>query len=154
MMTTSVSDFESKVEMVPECGCWIWMGATRDGRYGNITVHSREKRTCGPSPQRDVRAHRFSWKLYNGAIPKGMKVLHRCDTPCCVNPRHLFIGSHQDNMTDKARKGRNRNNRKLTEEQVLQIKQDGRLQREIAKDYGICRQCVSMIKLRQSWKHL
>jgi hypothetical protein len=52
-------------------------------------------------------AHRASWEAYRGPIPKGMWVLHKCDTMPCVNPDHLFLGTHQDNMTDKTRKGRN-----------------------------------------------
>lgn len=74
---------------VTECGCWIWLGA--GVRYGLV---------------RGDRAHRLSWKAFKGPIPENMHVLHKCDTPLCVNPDHLFLGTHQDNMLDKERKGR------------------------------------------------
>jgi hypothetical protein len=74
---------------VPECGCWIWLGAAN--RYGMV---------------RGDRAHRVSWKTFRGPIPHGLHVLHKCDTPLCVNPDHLFLGTHLDNMKDKEEKGR------------------------------------------------
>ena len=80
---------------VPFCGCWIWEGARRSRRYGIIKVRGKAE-----------AAHRISWMVYRGDIPDGMHVLHHCDTPLCVNPDHLFLGTHQDNMDDKERKGR------------------------------------------------
>ncbi len=56
--------------------------------------------------QKLLRAHRFSWQIHKGDIPEKLHVLHKCDTPACVNPDHLFLGTNGDNMRDKAKKGR------------------------------------------------
>lgn len=85
-------------------GCWNWHGAfdgqPRDGdnprgRYGRFVI---KKRTMG--------AHRASYELHRGPAPKGMQACHKCDNPACVNPDHLFLGTHQDNTDDKVAKGR------------------------------------------------
>ena len=75
-------------------GCWIWIGAKQHS-YGKMRFMMK-----------DVRAHRASWMIHFGEIPEGMSVLHRCDTPLCVNPNHLFLGTQQENMADKVAKGR------------------------------------------------
>lgn len=83
--------------------CWIWQGAVggrKPGRgysgYGKFTVRGRQ-----------YDAHRVSWELHNGRpIPHGYQVMHKCDTPLCVNPRHLGIGTNDDNMADMETKGR------------------------------------------------
>jgi len=80
---------------VTECGCWIWLGALSGGRYGGIKVSGRV-----------VRTNRAAWIAYHGNEPSNLHVLHHCDMPLCVNPDHLFLGTHQDNMDDKERKGR------------------------------------------------
>ena len=79
--------------------CWLWIGPTSNGRYGQFGRGSK------PNEIR-VKAHRFSWELFNGPIPEGMKVLHSCDNPPCVNPSHLFLGTQKDNAQDAIRKGR------------------------------------------------
>ena len=86
--------FWSKVRKADGDACWAWTGAKRSD-YGAIKI-------AGDS----VLAHRVAWELTNGPIPEGQHVLHRCDNPPCVNPSHLFTGSHADNMRDAFRKGR------------------------------------------------
>lgn len=76
--------------------CWLWTGAT-NGRYGHIS------RGTGLGL---VGSHRASWEIHNGPIPPGMHVCHHCDTPPCVRPDHLFLGTNQDNTNDKVAKGR------------------------------------------------
>jgi hypothetical protein len=78
-----------------EDSCWTWNGSrTRDG-YGHFGIN-----------RKTVVAHRFSWALSFGSIPDGSIVCHKCDTPSCVNPLHLFIGTDLDNARDRERKGR------------------------------------------------
>lgn len=75
--------------------CWIWLG----------TKHYRGYGACAKA-YGDTRAHRVSWKLTHGPIPKGQGVLHRCSTPLCVNPAHLYLGDQKQNMADCVAAGR------------------------------------------------
>ena len=141
--------FENHIFMEPMSGCWLWMAAISKKNYALFTV------------QRGIKqlGHRASWEIYKGPIPKGMKVLHKCDTPPCVNPEHLFLGTMADNTHDACNKGRmgpgeKDGNAKLTNQKVIEIRKDGRNQSAIAKDYGITRQNISSIKCRKSWKHI
>ena len=81
----------------PNSGCWLWEGSCNkngDG-YGY----------CYFGTDVGVKAaHRFSWEVHNGAIPDGLHVCHHCDTPSCVNPNHLFLGTAKDNHQDRKRK--------------------------------------------------
>jgi len=79
--------------------CWLWIGPTSNGRYGALGVGSKPKEVR-------FKAHRIAWEIFFGPIPEGMKVLHTCDNPPCVNPFHLFLGTQKDNTQDAIRKGR------------------------------------------------
>jgi len=134
-------------------GCWIWQAQLNNKGYGCFAY----ERIPGKNTSRNMYAHRLSWMLLNGPIPPGMNVLHRCDTPACVNPDHLFLGSQRENMRDCVTKGRlaiNRNKAKVTEEQVRAIRADTRRHHIIAADYGLKRNAVWKIKHRRSWAHV
>jgi len=133
--------------------CWEWPGRRNDNGYGLITP--------GRAGQA-LRAHRVSWELLRGPIPKGYCVLHRCDNPPCVNPRHLFVGTMGDNNRDmfekqRAAVGIRQPGAKLTDEAVRTIrvrKRAGHTQREIARDLGVSEGIVSEILSGKRWHHV
>jgi hypothetical protein len=142
--------FEEKYEPVTETGCWLWTAGLASFRYGSIRVGGEM-----------LRASRVSWELYRGEIPEGMHVLHKCDTPLCVNPAHLFLGTNTDNVADRDRKGRQRSLRgsssgmsKLTDSQVREIRVSNEPQDVIAKRSGVTQSNVSCIRLGKTWRHL
>lgn len=93
MSDTVEQRFWPKVEKTDSC--WIWKAARRPDNYGQFKFRGQM-----------MNANRVSWILHNGEIPDGLLVCHRCDNPPCINPDHLFLGSHQDNRTDAVKKGR------------------------------------------------
>lgn len=87
--------FWNRVAIGSDSDCWLWLGDLSEWGYGVFSVNHVGR-----------GAHRVAYEYANGPIPEGMKVCHRCDVPPCVNPAHLFLGTHQDNMDDKVSKGR------------------------------------------------
>ncbi len=150
---SDIARFNSKFTK-NENECWIWTAGTRKG-YGLFWLSGK-----------DLSAHRVSWIIKNGEIPKchdyhGMCVLHKCDTPLCVNPDHLFTGTNADNLRDRDEKGRQASHAgeshgqaKLTNDGVLSIRLDSRPPEEVAKDFGISYSQVLKIKKRRAWRHI
>lgn len=143
-------------------GCWDFNSSNLRGGYGRFWFNGRSH-----------LAHRVSWQLYYGAVPAGLDVLHTCDNPRCVNPAHLWLGTHSDNMRDCEAKGRRKHslspnhplreyqkhgegnpNAKLTEKDVLSIRADTRSLRQIARAFGISHKQATNIKRRLAWAHL
>jgi hypothetical protein len=143
--------------------CWPWTGARSKWNYGLLSVASRME-----------GAHRLAWTLFHGPIPDGIWVLHHCDNPPCVNPSHLFLGTHADNMADMAAKGRGgggapthtnparypvrvgeRNpNAKLTPGQVAEIRTlrtDGVSLRELGRRFGVHNRTIERIVKGDRW---
>jgi hypothetical protein len=140
-MTAHKERFEEKVCPEPNTGCHLWTAyVDRDG-YGKFKLKGEQR-----------SAHRVAYALYNGLIPEGMLVCHTCDVPSCVNPEHLFLGTHADNMKDRDEKGRQA--KKLTEQQVWEIFHAAGTQRDIAKEHGVVQSLVSHIKNKQRWSHI
>ena len=95
--------FSAKWMPEPNTGCWLWLGAASDGMgYGTIGE------VLPDGSRKSHHVHRLSYEIHVGPIPAGMEILHRCDTPLCVNPDHLSVGTHTDNMRDCVAKGRAR----------------------------------------------
>lgn len=149
-MTDLEIRFWSKVDRESGASCWQWLGCTIHHGYGHFKINGKA-----------VSAHRVAYELCKGPIPVGLHVLHRCDNPGCVNPEHLFVGTHDDNMEDKAVKGRVYRPRgeahamaKLTAAQVQEIRElrGFLLQREIAERFGVTRLHVCEIHNNKVWK--
>lgn len=128
-------------------GCWLWTASTNEYGYGKIGRGGRGKGMA--------KAHRVSWELHNGPITSEQHVLHRCDTPPCVNPAHLFLGDRATNMRDMAVKGRH-GGAKLSPELVRQIRvlRTVMSQQRVADLFNITRGTISHIETGRDWVHV
>jgi len=141
---------EERVEIDPESGCWNWTKSKNPKGYGRVKVQGK----C-------EGAHRVSYRVFNGVLPEGAHVLHKCDNPGCVNPEHLFIGTNADNVADKIAKGRQRQPKgsahpraRLTEEKVMAIRVDARTREVIAAEYGVTVRTIEAVQWRENWTHI
>ncbi len=140
---------ENNIVRMPWSGCWLWMRACSKAGYGQVRIMNKAYYT-----------HRLSWQMKNGEIENGMCILHRCDTPSCCNPDHLFVGTKKDNYDDSIKKNRNpvigkcgvlHSMAKLSAEKALAIRADDRSARLIAIDYGVSRSLITLIKRGGVW---
>lgn len=152
--------FWVKVDVKESDECWEWTGGySNSNGYGTIALGVRSKG--------NGRAHRVAWELTRGPIPAGMCVCHHCDNPGCVNPKHLFLGTQQDNLQDCRQKdraasgssaGEKNPKAKLSAAQVHAIRRryaaGAVYQRVLASEYGITQAQVSAIVTRKNWRHL
>ena len=132
-------------------GCWLWTGSVERNGYARMEVRLDERELV----------HRIAWALIHGPIPDNMCVLHRCDVRHCVNPAHLFLGTKGENNTDRRDKGRNDDRRvpknplaKLTDEQVIEIRNATLGSRALAKLYPVSARTIRKLRSGFGWKHL
>lgn len=136
--------------------CWIWTGHLGKRGKGVIWID-----------RKPVYAHRFSYEQFVASIPKGLYVCHHCDNPFCVNPRHLFAGTQNDNMKDMKKKGRanhplgEANGRAvLTNKTVKEIRKIYQprtklySQKALAKRFGVSVVTIQDVLSRKHWSHI
>jgi len=157
--------FWSKVDKKGEDECWLWKDAINGNGYGGftgvqITNNNPEYHTFSS------KAHRMAYIFTYGKILKGILVLHKCDNRLCCNPKHLFLGTHQDNMEDMVKKGRskmcsfpnNKNSAKLTIKQVKKIRfmyrMEGMSYSKLSKIFNISIAQIGRIINREKWKDI
>lgn len=155
----NVIRFWTRIRLVGEC--WIWTGRPVGGAYGCLRVGTSKHKTVVQE-----LAHRFSWRLHHGQIPLGMEVCHNCpggDNPLCVNPGHLFLGTHADNMADASQKGmlpcgEKRRGTKLTAEQAIAIRElyaSGTVtQQYLASEFGVTPGTIYALLKGITWHHI
>ena len=137
-------------------GCWEWQGYKNKAGYGVL----------GNGKNKTELAHRYFYKHYIGdEIPQGLQVLHKCDNPACIYPKHLFLGTDKDNVKDKISKNRqacvkgNKNPKsKLTEKDVLDIRASYIPMKvsfaALGRKYNVTPENISSIIHRETWKHV
>lgn len=134
--------------------CWYWTGYRNSDGYGRIKINGRVR--C---------VSHIVYELCIGPIPEGLQVLHKCDNPPCCNPDHLFLGTHQDNMTDMKEKGRSRGTPgeknthavlKETDIPIIRHLWDTKqmTQTALASVYGVSQPMIGYIVRRECWMHV
>lgn len=133
--------------------CWVWKGTLLRG-YGVLNLFNKKY-----AINTSIRAHRYSYILYKGQIPKDLIIRHLCHNKKCVNPNHLKAGTYLDNAEDSSKaghyiKGEIHHRAKLTENKVKIIANSSLSNRELAKKYGVTHSAIGSIKRGKIWKHL
>lgn len=155
----------------PNSGCWLWLGCLNKGGYGAVSGHIN--RTTGIAT-----AHRLSYSAFVGDVPSNLCVCHRCDTPACVNPSHLFLGTNLENIADRVKKGRTsrkpprdplalsrfmrantdrqargeyHGSAKITRNIAMQIRNSPLSLRALSEEFGISERSIYGIKKGETW---
>lgn len=137
----------------PNSGCWLWLRAIDQKNYGKMGI------TWG-GRQISTLAHRASFQAFRGQIPDGMEVCHRCDNTYCINPEHLFVGTHADNMQDAALKkrfsacGAKNGFHRFSDEDIKAIRGSPMRVCDLARIYKASTSSISQIRNRISWRHI
>lgn len=152
--------FWAKVRIGAPDECWEWTAGRASNGYGNIYVEG------GNSP-RFEKAHRAAWMLTHGPISPGLVVRHHCDNRGCVNPAHLEIGTHLDNMRDAVERGRTSHiprligiqhpRAKLTDSAVIDIRHrrvGGESAAALAEEFGVSRSLIWQVARGALWRHI
>lgn len=161
-LTQSVIDrFFSKVALTANDNkCWEWLGSKRRNGYGRISI------TVSKNKDKSFSAHRMSYLITNKTLPLDKVVMHSCDNPSCVNPKHLSLGTNKDNTNDMMKKGRVKKifkdgekhpNSKLKNEDIFNIRnllEKGKTQKFISELYGVNQSLISYIKSNKYWNHI
>ncbi len=146
--------FMEKVSPCPVTGCWWWTAHAGAGSNG------RAKIGLGGHRGGQGKAHRVAYELFVGPITGGLWALHRCGNGHlgCVNPSHLYLGDHADNMRDKVAAGSGKGERhgsaKLTDALVREIRASTELQRVVAARLGVAQTVISKVRRRETWSHV
>lgn len=144
---TDIERFLSYLHYEPNSGCILWGGSQTRGGYGQFGIEECPRRT-----------HIISYFIHKGQIPDGLCVLHKCDTPACVNPDHLFLGTVGDNSRDMVAKGRHvpvsmprakNPNAKLTEEQMVEIENSCEATRVLAERFGVAQHTIRVYRSKK-----
>lgn len=150
-----LKDFEDRYMPEPNSGCWLWLlRGDKDG-YGRLGFGVVDGK------QVFYKAHRLSYFMFVGD-PGSLDVLHKCDTPACVNPDHLFLGTKSDNVADKVAKNRQdkgdkHGRAKLTKDDVLEIRRraaSGEKHTDLANRFGVHYGHISALVRKRFWSHL
>lgn len=131
-----------------EDGCWVWTGCRSSSGYGALNVAGRM-----------VATHRLAWEMANGAIPSGLFICHSCDNPSCINPAHLFLGTHIQNMADckskkRTMRGERHHQAKLSISVVREIRLGNGPLRFDAVRFGVSESTITRIRHGKLWGHL
>lgn len=142
----SVCLFWTHVKKMGLDECWPWTGPKYQQGYGSAYLHGKM-----------TRANRGMWTIYNGTIPDGKFVLHKCDNRICVNPSHLYLGTHLDNMRDIVMRNKHRKTAKLKRSDIPNIRamiKDGESYNEIAKKFNVCGGTIYNVDRGRNWSHV
>jgi len=144
---TNVCMFRASYYRVGDC--WVWQKQKDKDGYGTMRLKGRSS----------VKAHRFAYSVFVGPLEPGKMVCHKCDTPSCVNPDHLFLGTALENKRDCVDKNRHlrgerHHKAKLSEADVLNIRNSDISGAELARRYGVTKENIYAIKSGKIWREV